>query len=329
MWDWIKGYSLIDIQDEGRHDFPHLDFQIEKIAAADTTGGMTALGQYFVAAGIWLAENVMIEIPVHDEETRRLILEQIAPHFAQVQRVTQAHEAETIRLQHLRPESKDLFHRTKTAVLPILEDIYRQPGAQEEQREGRRTLLYYTVESGKLEPYPSEAWQELKDVKELLTRAYLHPGGQFGILPSGWTLNAALSHSIALRFFGSFIPAITVCVDADTTEIVMLQFTNQPIKHPVLIAREEFGQTRRVDSFLYYYLSGGLVYVIDLQDQPPIEHWAELESCTLFRMGAGIRFSQFDHASGEQVREGLSLIFDPDTLRTIIQTVNQFCSQGS
>lgn len=329
MFDWIKGYSLIEVQDETEYDLTDHRFQMDKLDAVATTTRMTALGQYYVEATIRLSEHMVIDIPVPDEESRRLVLEQIAPHYARVHRVRVAGETEVIRMQELRPEAKVMSKHTHTAVLPLIEDIYRHPIVQEQPRQGIRNLLYYTIANDKLTPYNPMERHELDDLQELLTRAFLRSGSGFNMAPVGWTFDANLPQSIALRFYSSFIPVTTVCVDADTAEIVMLQFTNQPIKHPVVITREEFGQTRRVDSFLYYYLSGGLVYVIDLQDQPPIEHWAELKSCTLFRMGADIRFSQFDHASGEQVREGLSLLFDQDTRRTIIETINQFCTQGS
>lgn len=329
MEKWIKGYSLIEVREEAEYDLTDHRFQMDKLDTGAAATRMTAVGQYYVEASIRLSEHMVIDIPVPDEECRRIVLEQIAPHYARVHRVTVAGEAEVIRMQELRPEAKVMSKHTHTAVLPLIEDIYRHPPVQEQPRQGIRNLLYYTMDNDKLAPYNPKERHELDDLQELLTRAFLRPGSEFNMAPVGWTFDAALPQSIALRFYSSFIPAITVCVDADTAEIIMLQFTDQPIKHPVVIAREEFGQTRRVDSFLYICLNGGLVYVIDLRDQPPIEHWAELKSCTLLRMGADVRFSHFDHTAGEPVREGLSLIFDPDTLRTIIQTVNRFCSQGA
>lgn len=322
MFKWIKNYSLIEFREEERHEFRHHDFRMEKLDSIKMPDRMTALGQYFAAAGIWLSEHVMIELPVQDDETKLLILDQVAPHFAHVQRILPDNDRESIRMQNLKPESIALFHRTITGAWPVVEDLYRHHGNKEQLREGRRTLLRYTIENSRLEPYEPE---ELDDFKKLLVSTYLKPGKEFNIIPLGWKFEPDLVDSIALRFFCGFVPAITLFVDEDTKKVVMLQLTGQDVKLHILIRREDPGQTRVADSFLYLYLTRGLVYVVDLQDQAPVEHWDELKSCTLFQLEADMRFSEFDHTSGERVREGIGLLLDQDTIREMIEKVNRHC----
>lgn len=331
MFDWLKPYSLIEFREEERRTFPPSRFRFGKKEIANKTADiMTALGQYFTAAAMAMGlseqeyEHMVVDLPAPDEDTKRLILAEIAPHFTQVQQNVEADDTAVIRMQGLRREAKPLFARTVTETLPIIKDLYRHPGRQEQLYKERRTILHYPVDTDRLKPYEPERPDELDGLKKLLTKAFIESGREFNLIPSGWSFDAELCESPALRFFGSFVPAIGLYVDDDTLEVVMLQLTGQDMKHPVILRKEKPGQTRTVDSFLYFYLSEGLVYVIDLRDQAPIEQWKDLKSCLLFQLDPDTRFSEFDHTSGVQVREGISLLFKQDTIRGMVETVNRY-----
>ncbi|MEK3916305.1 hypothetical protein [Paenibacillus sp. FSL H7-0331] len=62
-------------------------------------------------------------------------------------------EIEMVYKQHVRPESKKLFADVKTNVLPVMQDLYRHHDIGEWHHEGRRKLLYYTVNVSALKPY--------------------------------------------------------------------------------------------------------------------------------------------------------------------------------
>lgn len=319
MIDWLKSFSLIEFQKEERHTFPRGQFEIKKMDAVNNTADMTAMGQYFAAATVWLSEHVMIELPAQDEDAKRLILDEVAPHFANVQQV-KTDGLEAIRMQGLKPTSKDLFQQTVTEALPIVKDLYRYQGINKQHHQGGRTILLYPVDTGKLEPFEPD---ELQRLRTLLSKAFIEPDKEFNIMPLGWSFDSSLRESIALRFYGSFVPSVTLYVDGDTQEVVLIRLAGRDVKHPVILRQEEPGHTRIAESFLYLYLSGGLVYVIDLRDQATIEKWDDLKSCRLFQLEADMRFSEFDHTSGSKVKEGVGLIFDQDSTRTMMETVNR------
>lgn len=45
---------------------------------------MTALGQFFTAASLWLGPDTMVILPAEDEEMRNLVVDQVAAHFEKV-----------------------------------------------------------------------------------------------------------------------------------------------------------------------------------------------------------------------------------------------------
>lgn len=330
MFDWLKPYSLIEFREEERRTFPPDRYRFGKKETVEKTAdNMTALGQYFTAAAMAMGlseqeyEHMVVDLPAPDEDIKRLILTEIAPHFTQVQQNVEVDNTPLIRMQGLRREAKPLFARTVTEALPIIQDLYRQPGRQEQQYKERRTILHYPVNTGRLKPYEPERPEELEGLKNLLTKAFIESGKEFNIVPSGWRFDEELCESPALRFLGSFVPAIGLYVDDNTCEVVMLQLARQDMKHPIILRKEKPGQTRIKDSFLYFYISGGLVYVIDLRDQTPVEQWEDLKSCLLFHLDPDTRFSEFDHTSSVQVREGISLLFSLDTIRGMVETVNR------
>lgn len=322
MFDWIKPYSLIEYRQEEQYNLSHHDFQIKNLEAnraLQPAAAMTALGQYFTAASIWLNDQICIELEVPDDETELLVLAQVAPHFTDVKSIVEE-KGKFLRMSHIRPESRVLFGQSDTGALPIVRDLYRYPRIDQWHQQKKRNPVHYSLDASRLEPY------EAKDLADLQVLLAIERGKEFNILPLGWTFDARLRESVALRFFAGIIPAVTLIVDADTNEVMMLQLSKEPFMHPVFIRQEEPGQTRVTDSFLYLYLKGGLVYVIDLQGQCPIQQWNDLKACALYQLRTGERFADFSHVRGERVGEGIGLLFDQDFIHVLVDTVNRHCS---
>jgi hypothetical protein len=323
MLDLIKPYNLIEYRREEYLDLAHHDFRIERIdTLSQPVSRMTALGQYFTAACIWLSDQMMIELPAPDDEIKSLILDQVAPHFTEIKMVVAEKEGETIRLQHIKPESKLLFNQADTGAMPIVRDLYRHRGIDQWQQQFKRTLVKFSVDTSKLKPSFTE---DLQDLTLLLTRAFLEPGEEYTLMPLGWVLDDQLQESAALLFFASIFPFVSLEVDAATNEIILLQLSKKPFTHQVILREEEANQTRIVDSFLYLYLDRGLVYVVDMSGQAAVEDLKDLKHCTLYQMGAEQRFASFDHWRSERVPDGIGLLFDKDTISLLVDTVNRHC----
>lgn len=320
MINWIKPASLIEYRQEEPMNVNHPDFRMERVDDLPDPTSMTALGQFYAAACLGHSDSVVIDLPVPDSETEQLILNEIASHFADVRRISVENEGNSIRMMQLKPGSRLLCEAAVMGAMPIFKDLYRHSSTVSLYQGKRRTLLLFSIETSRLEPYVDE---DLNPLNHLLCKAYLNSGKEYNVTPRGWILNEDLCESIALRFFAGFSPSITLYVDEDTNEVVMLRLAREPHLHTVLIREEEPGQTRVMDSFLYLYISGGTVYVIQMQSQSPIRQWEDLNACTLYQLEPGERFADFDHSSAEPMREGMFLLFDQDTRDQMVEAVNK------
>jgi hypothetical protein len=314
VYDWIKGCSLVEYcEKEKRMDFDQPSFHMEKVTMDQFPSTMTALAQYFTAGSIWLTDNFSVGIPGHNEEVRRLIMEELASHFVDVKLCITEGEIETIYMQHVRPESKKLFADAKTSVLPVMEDLYRHHEISEWRHEGRKKLLYYTVNISALKPYDAADTQGLKTV---LRKAYLDQGKEFVLMPLGWLFDDSLRDSIALRFFAGFVPSLTLVIDSDSNQVITLQMSREEFRHPVMLNTVKSKLPRRNKDCLYLDIGMGLIYVVNLKES------------TVYRLAEDEEFEGFNHENGEPIPEGVGFFFDQDFIKSMIEVINQNLAAG-
>ncbi|MED4956360.1 hypothetical protein ABEO75_11730 [Paenibacillus macerans] len=321
--DWIKGSSLIEYVGEERVVFDHPDFRMEKADLNRIPQTMTALGQFFTAASLWLGPDTMVILPAEDEEMRHLVADQVAAHFEKVRYLIRGDKVEEVNMQRLKKDTGELFNAADTGILPVLKDLYREPRPAERQG-NRRSPLYYTVETGRLQAYDASGTE---DIKRFLQKAYFDRGESFVLQPLGWTFEEKLRESVALRFFAGFVPFITVAVDADTHQVLSLELSRDEIRHPVQLTMVNLSAPRRQKNCLYFELGGGLVQVVYLAGQAPVRFWRDLKNCELFQLAENERFADFDHELAERVPEGISILLDQDSIQAMLDAVNRELAQ--
>ncbi|MDT3426382.1 hypothetical protein J2Z22_001908 [Paenibacillus forsythiae] len=321
MLNWINKRSLVEyIAEEERMEFGQPDFRFERIAAEDMPDGITPLAQFFMAGSIWLSDDFQVILPVQDEETRKTVMKEIAPHFTDVKLCVSQGEIQEIYMQHVKPGSKMLFHSARSGVIPVMEDLYRHQDFTKTYIGRKRKLLHYTVNRSVLEPYPVAGDSALRAV---LQKAYFDRNEQYVLLPLGWTFDESLRDSEALRFLAQIAPCLTLSVDADNNEVVTLHLSREEYKHQIRLNSARPKPPRRNRNHLYLDIGRGLVYVINLTGQPPIHHFDGLKEHRIYRLPKDQRFAEFDHEQGELLPEGDGLFFSEEGIQSMIDAINR------
>lgn len=295
MFEWIQDYSTLAYSSgRERMEFAeHVSADVTRILT-DDPAGMSALGQYFTAASVWLSGdlNFRVGIPVHNEEVRERVMNEVAPHFAEVKQWARKGRIETVYLQHLKPGSIKLFDENKAGILLVMKDLYRHHDIGDRYTGHKRKLIHYTVKVDALEPYEEEGAGELQ---ALLRKAFFgEVVTDFGHLPLGWQFDDSLRHSVALRFLAGFAPNLTITVDQGTNEVVMLHLSQKELIHTLNLKSAQPQPPRRMGDHLYLDIGRGLVYVVNLREQPPVtdrKDWKGFQDAAVYFLAGDSEFA--------------------------------------
>ncbi|WP_054939926.1 hypothetical protein [Paenibacillus ihuae] len=322
MFEWIQDYSTLAYSSkQERMKFDEDSrFEMKRIMTEDPTG-MSALGQYFTAASVWLSVEFTVAIPVLDEEVRERIMQEVAPHFAEVKQVVRKGRIETVYLRQLKPGSVKLFDENKAGILPVMKDLYRHHEVGDRYAGRKRSLVHYNVKTAVLEPYRES---ESVELQALLHTAYFGAEvTEFGLLPLGWQFDDSLKHSVALRFLAGFAPSLTITVDRDTNEVIMLHMSQEELIHKLNLKSAQPQPPRRMGDHLYLDIGHGLVYVVNLRGQPPVKDRKGFQDAEVYFWAEGSEFTDFNHETAERIPEGRGLFIDEDSLQGMIDAVNR------
>ncbi|CAM4449134.1 hypothetical protein [Paenibacillus typhae] len=321
MFEWIQDHSLLEYSSrQERLDFGERSrFRMNSIKAAEPAG-MTALAQYFTAGSVLLHIDFNITVPVPDEEILQRVMREVAPHFEVVNQLVRGGRVESVHLNQLKPRTAELFHQTKTGVITVMKDLYRHDDSERWYSGHKRSLIHYTVNAAELEPYGDE---EIKELQTLLHRAYF--GGEaidFGQMPLGWQFEDSLRHSAALRFIAGFAPNLSISVDKESNEVIILNITDKKPVHKLYLKTAQPQPPRRVGPYLYLDAGHRLVYVVNLLVQPLITEWEGFADARLYYLDDDTAFADFDPEKAERL-EGTSLFFDQETVQRLMEMVNR------
>lgn len=328
MFDWIRNHSLIEyIEEELRIDVSHPGFRMEQLLLDQEPEQMTALAQFFAAVSVWGNDNTMNIIPVDDGEVRKLVMDELSIHYQNVRLCIEEHRTQLVYLQQMKTKSAELFATANPKFMMVLEDLYREPRSKDQMHlmGKKRSLLYYSVDPSSLTSFDVDGTASLK---LLLNQTYLERGESFVLQPRGWVLDDGLSESLALRFFAGFVPALTLVVDADTDQVISLELSRAEIRHEVELNGARPSAPRRNNHFLYLDLGGGLIYVIDLEGQPEVKTWEDINKRDVYKLEDKERFAQFDHERAEPISGGFSIFLDQDSLESLLEAVNRKLKKG-
>lgn len=215
MFKWIEEFKP---SNKVMKEIRHRRFNLKKVSF-ESPVSMTELARLLSAGSMLLADNMMDVFSAKDETVRSLIMNDIAPHFEDVKIVYVEDEIDVVNMQYLKEESKKMFDTTNNGIIQVIQDLFRTNDMSIWTSGKKRELTQYSVKINELDMYDIP---NTKDIKDFFIKGYFDLGEEFNFIPTGWTLEEKLKESKALRFFATFIPCITLVVDASNEQVVMI-----------------------------------------------------------------------------------------------------------
>lgn len=126
-------------------------------------------------------------------------------------------------------------------------------------------------------------------------------------MPVGWVFEDSLRDSALLRFLAGFVPYVTMLVDADSNEVVVLRMGENELSHTLQLNSAKPQPPRRHNNFLYLDMGIGLVFVVDLAGQPAVEDWKDIREKQGYYLPEDSDFADFDHETAAPIPEGIGL----------------------
>lgn len=341
MYAWLKNYSELEFEPErplqrfnSGSALPQINW--EKVETPPVEQ-MSLIGQFFTVNSAWLGDDIQLSATCRLEQSRKIMMEEVAPHFT---KVMEGEEEEgprdegirwNLSFKQLKPESAELFEQTSTAVMPLIEDLYRHRNFEDSyMRKGReQPPIRFRVDPAQLEPCSTSLLTELAPLKEFLLITFFDKRDppEYALMPLGWTLDDDLKHSLALRFFASFVPTLELYVDAQTRQVDFVLMSFSPMKQVLKLNQPKPDAPRVYHDHLYYDIGQELVMVVDLHaaeqkaKTEKLTAWEQVESQSVYLRDEGVAFEQFDHEENGEVLEGFCFLYNQTTLNRMLNTV--------
>lgn len=193
---------------------------------------MTALGQYFTAHGMWLGALSRLQIQAGSPRTQQLLEAEVLPHFEN-KKQSAIGNMQIFYMYRLRAKSRELFERTRTGALVIIQDLYRHHDTEQWFHPGVQNTEEYLIHTEHLESYIDP---DLEQLREWIKDSYLAHGQPYLVMPLGWVLDEALMHSVALRFLAGTAGAIRLHVETGTGRVILIEVCTDEPAHKVQLS---------------------------------------------------------------------------------------------
>lgn len=191
--------------------------RIENIAPIDTSKQtLTSLVQFFLAPFLMSDPNVILHLPTCEPATYKKILDEIAPHFAQVRKVSWNDQIQVM-LQSLKESSKAEFLRllSNNEVNPIVHDLYK--GKYTPHPSDFKTKFYQV----NIENIPQSLDHEITQMWDFFL-SFIKCNGDFVLLPNDWVFNEAFKDKEAVKAFAGVCNSMRVIVNEGNNKITSI-----------------------------------------------------------------------------------------------------------
>ncbi|WP_037283807.1 hypothetical protein [Saccharibacillus sacchari] len=341
MYAWLRNYSELEYEPERPLQrfnpgtaFPQISW--EKIETSPVKQ-MSLIGQFFSVNQAWWNASMQSSIVYRSEESRNIIMKEIAPHFEKVMAGAEAGESQehitqwNLSLKQFRPESLELFEQTPTAALSLLKDIYRHRNFDDSYMEKGRSQpsIRFRIDPAQLEPCPVSLLTDLTPLKEFLRMTFFdkREPPEYAVTPLGWTLDDDLKHSPALRFFASFVPTLELYVDAASNQVDFVLMSFSSMTHVLKLNRTKPSEPRVHQDHLYFDMGQQLVKVVDLKaaeqkaKTEKLTAWEQIEGRSVYLRNEGVAFEEFNHEKNGEIPQGVFFLHDQPTMNRMLDAV--------
>ncbi|GGF82871.1 hypothetical protein GCM10010912_29960 [Paenibacillus albidus] len=182
---------------------------------------MTKIPRFFIAPVIYGITD-MLYLPIDVEETYRLVIQEIAPHFEEIKEISN----ETFRnlsLKKLKPKSKEIFAETKTEtnIDLVIKELYGQKTEkiEEIQKTEKNNIKFYEVNLQKINTVNDNDFELLWN---FIKSAYVNRQGEFYITPVNWIFNEEIRNYLFVRMLSNVCNSLRISVNDDSGTITSL-----------------------------------------------------------------------------------------------------------
>lgn len=181
---------------------------------------MTEAAVFFVSYCMLVAEETLISLPVQSDQSKILIIEEISIHFEEVKMVYLEDKLKLINMRIVKEKSKNLFRNSSLVIKEIMFDLYRSPNNCNLKSTRPRSFDRFTVINNEIELLEIPNTSKLK---KYIEEEYFKTGEVLNLGPTGWMFEDGLKQSQCLRFLSSFAPKISIQVDTESKEVLLIQ----------------------------------------------------------------------------------------------------------
>lgn len=211
----IEQTPIIKVRENNEH--PNMEF--EKLNIDESSGQeISSIAQYLLAPFILVSSNGMLDIPIVDDRTLDKVINEIAPHFNKVVKITTNERQVVIRLQNVRESSKIHFINLKEnrKINAIVNDIYSEGTSSWGET---FTAKEYRVN---LELVRKTANHDILSMWDFFEHTFKQAYGGMPILPSGWSFDESFKDRKAVQSFASVCNEMTVTVNSENNFITSI-----------------------------------------------------------------------------------------------------------
>jgi hypothetical protein len=222
MYEWLTEGEP-EFRKSGNGKAPGLDRVRLERKSLDPIDFLSASAVFFIAGNAIQEEVMLVNLHIRKPSTRKMVMEEIAPHFEDVKQIYVDGQEESVNLLILRNRSKELFLRNQSPMMALARDLYRVKDISMWRHAGRRELQTYTVIPEKLQ---KANIPESDDLRQLIAEEYLEPKELLAFVPTGWAFADELRNSLFLRYFSAFVPRVNLVVDSNRNEVILVELTS-------------------------------------------------------------------------------------------------------
>lgn len=218
MFTWISLYTKPEKSDIPNH---RESFYLKKIQT-EHPESITELALFFIAGSMIVSEEMMISLPVRNEESKALIHEEMAVHFEDVKLVYRDDQLTNINMRLPKVKSKELFNCSVSDIKEMMFDLYRTNEMNNWTTPHRRSFSHYRILNRELEILEVPNTDKLR---KYIVEEYFRYNESLCLIPSGWNFKENLKSSLVLRFLSSFVPLINIGVDNVRNDVAFLELS--------------------------------------------------------------------------------------------------------
>ncbi|TVX96289.1 hypothetical protein [Cohnella terricola] len=222
IYSWLSDYVEPEKSDLRTN---HGSIYLKRIQT-ESPDSITETATFFITHSMIASIDTLVCLPIRNEQSKKLILGEVAVHFEDVKLVFSNGQLELINMRIVKEKSRDLFNSSTLEIRKITFDLYRTKDMSNWVTPHKRSFSYYTIKNDNFEKL---ALRNTERLQQYIYDEYFSFNETLCLLPNGWIFQENLKDSLCLRFFVSFIPTINLWIDNEKNEVALIELFKKPL----------------------------------------------------------------------------------------------------